>query len=51
MVIPFVASEVRVRGLVGDVDQVGQTEVLHLPSRVPVARVVPFPVEAILGDP
>ena len=35
----------------GDVDQVGEAEVLHLPGRVPIARIVPFSIEAILGDP
>ena len=32
-----------------DVDEVGQSEVLHLPSASPIARVVPLAIETILG--
>ena len=38
-----------VGGFVGDVDEVSQAEVLHLPTAVPIAGVVPFAVEAVLG--
>ena len=50
MVIALVATKVCVRGLVGDVDQVGEAEVLHLPGGAPVAGVVPFSVESVFGD-
>ena len=42
-------TEVAVGRLVRDVNQVGQVLVLHLPRVAPVLRVVPFPVEPLLG--
>jgi len=35
--------------LVGDIDEIGQAQVLNLPGAAPVAGVVPLPVETILG--
>ena len=32
----------------GDIDQVGKSEILHLPSRSPIPAVVPLAVEAVL---
>ena len=32
-----------------DVDEVGQSEILHLPRTAPIARVVPLAVKAVLG--
>ena len=49
IIIPLVQTEVVVGRFVGDVDQVGKSQVLHLPGARPVPAVVPFPVEAVLG--
>ncbi len=45
-------AEVVVRrpGLLRDVDQVGQPEILHLPGVVVVANVVPLSIETVLGQ-
>ena len=48
---PLACAEVGVRRLVCDIDQVGKSEVLHLPSAAPVPRIVPFAVETVLGHP
>ena len=45
----FAGTEVGVRSFVGDIDEVGEAEVLHLPGGVPVATVVPLAVEAVFG--
>ena len=45
----FGRAEVGVRRFVGDIDEVGEAEILHLPSGVPVAGIVPLAVEAVLG--
>ena len=42
-------AEVGVGSFVGDIDQVGQTEVLYLPGGAPVAAVIPFPIETVFG--
>ena len=42
-------SEVCVGCLVRDVDQVGQSQVLHLPGAAPIAGIVPLAVEAVFG--
>ena len=36
---------------VGNVDEVGQSEILHLPGVAPIAGIVPLAVEAVLGLP
>ena len=33
----------------GDIDQVGEAEILYLPGAVPIPGVVPFAVEAVLS--
>ena len=43
--------EVGGAGFLGDVDEVGEAEVLDLPGAAPVAGVVPFAVKAFLGAP
>ena len=48
MGVALVGSEVRIRSLMRDVDEVGEAEVLHLPSVAPAARVVPLAVKAVL---
>ena len=42
-------AEVSVGSFLGDIDEVGEAEVLHLPSGVPVAGIVPLAVEAVFG--
>ena len=42
-------AEVGVGSFLGDIDEVGEAEVLHLPGGVPVAGIIPFAVEAVFG--
>ena len=51
LIIALVDAVVGVRGLVGDIDQVGEAEVVHLPFRVPIAAVVPLPVKTVFRAP
>ena len=51
MIVSLVGPEIGVGRFVGDVDEIGEAEVLHLPGVAPVARVVPLSVEALGGDP
>ena len=44
----FACPVVCIRSLVGDIDQVGKSEILHLPGRSPISAVVPLAVEAVL---
>ena len=45
----FTRSEIGVRRLVGNIDEIRKSQVLHLPSAPPIARVVPFAVKSILS--
>ena len=49
VVVAFVRAEIGVRVFVGDVDQIGEAEVLHLPGVVPIARVVPLAIKTVFG--
>ena len=49
LVIALIGAVVGVGGFVGDVDEVGEAEVVNLPFGVPVPAVVPLAVEAVLG--
>ncbi len=49
MGLALAPAEVGVGRFVRDVDEVGKAEVLHLPRIVPIPRVVPLAVKAVLG--
>jgi hypothetical protein len=46
----FRCAEIRIGSFVGDIDQVGETQVLDLPSTTPISGVVPFSVKSVLRD-
>ena len=49
MIIVHVRPVVGIRGLMGNVDEVSEPEVLHFPRTAPVARVVPLAIKSVFG--
>ena len=48
--IAFVGTVVLIGCFVRDIDEVGQTQVLHLPDILPVTRVIPLAIKTFFGD-
>jgi len=49
VIITFVRPEVSIRIFMGNIDQIGQAKVLHLPLIIPVACVIPLAIKSVLG--